>query len=111
MRSIEPAPQAFRAISSTRSKRYQYCIWNAEDRPVFFADLAWHAVRSRQAGSSWDGVSVRRRQVAAALQDDGPDDSPVAGPTVTRMLLGAQLRRLREARRKKRFARKLGLER
>ncbi len=35
--------------------------------------------------------------MAAALQDDGPDDSPVAGPTVTRMLLGAQLRRLREA--------------
>ena len=42
IRSIEPAPQSFDAILSTTSKRYQYLIWNAEDRPVFFADLAWH---------------------------------------------------------------------
>jgi tRNA pseudouridine38-40 synthase len=39
---IEPVPETFDAITSTRSKRYQYFIWNAPDRPVFFADLAWH---------------------------------------------------------------------
>jgi tRNA pseudouridine38-40 synthase len=42
VRAIEPVPQSFNAISSTASKRYQYFIWNAPDRPVFFGDLAWH---------------------------------------------------------------------
>jgi tRNA pseudouridine38-40 synthase len=42
IRSIEPVPDTFDAIRSTRSKRYQYYIWNAPDRPVFFHDLAWH---------------------------------------------------------------------
>ena len=42
VRSIEPVEAAFDAIGSTISKRYQYFIWNAPDRPLFFADLAWH---------------------------------------------------------------------
>ena len=42
IRAIEPAPETFDAITSTVSKRYQYFIWNAPDRPVFFTDLAWH---------------------------------------------------------------------
>jgi tRNA pseudouridine38-40 synthase len=42
VRTIEPVPDSFNAISSTASKRYQYFIWNAEDRPLFFSDLAWH---------------------------------------------------------------------
>ena len=42
IRSIEPVPQTFHAIASTRTKRYQFLIWNHPDRPLFFSDLAWH---------------------------------------------------------------------
>ena len=42
VRAIEPVPSTFDAITSTQSKRYQYFIWNAPDRPLFFSDLAWH---------------------------------------------------------------------
>lgn len=42
IRTIEPVAETFDAIASTTSKRYQYFIWNAPDRPVFFGDLAWH---------------------------------------------------------------------
>src|SRR5437762_3585520 len=41
IRSIEPAPARFDAISSTISKRYQYFIWNTPDRNPFIADLSW----------------------------------------------------------------------
>jgi tRNA pseudouridine38-40 synthase len=46
VRTIEPVPDAFDAITSTASKRYQYFIWNAPDRPLFFPDLAWHRWQS-----------------------------------------------------------------
>ena len=42
IRRIEPVPDTFDAIHSTRSKRYQYFIWNTSDRPLFFSDLVWH---------------------------------------------------------------------
>jgi len=42
---IDAVPSTFEAIKSTESKRYQYAIWNHKDRPVFFADLAWHRWR------------------------------------------------------------------
>jgi tRNA pseudouridine38-40 synthase len=42
IRRIDPVPASFDAVFSTLSKRYQYFIWNAEDRPAFFPDLAWH---------------------------------------------------------------------
>jgi tRNA pseudouridine38-40 synthase len=42
VRSIRPVPETFDAIASTVSKRYQYLVWRAPDRPVFGADLAWH---------------------------------------------------------------------
>ena len=42
VRSAEPVHDYFDAIMSTTRKRYQYFIWNADDRPVFFNDLAWH---------------------------------------------------------------------
>src|SRR3984957_4852695 len=38
IRSIEAAADSFDAITSTRSKRYQYLIWNHADRPLFFPD-------------------------------------------------------------------------
>ncbi|MCY2954274.1 MAG: tRNA pseudouridine(38-40) synthase TruA [Planctomycetota bacterium] len=42
VRKIDPVGGSFDAVFSTLSKRYQYFIWNAEDRPAFFPDLAWH---------------------------------------------------------------------
>jgi tRNA pseudouridine38-40 synthase len=42
IRTIEPVDAAFDAISDTVSKRYQYFVWNALDRPVFFPDMAFH---------------------------------------------------------------------
>jgi tRNA pseudouridine38-40 synthase len=42
VRRVEPVPDSFDAIHSTTRKRYQYFMWNAPDRPVFFNDLAWH---------------------------------------------------------------------
>ncbi|HEV2295027.1 MAG TPA: tRNA pseudouridine(38-40) synthase TruA [Tepidisphaeraceae bacterium] len=42
IRSIQAVPASFNAVLSTTSKRYQYAVWNAPDRPVFFADLAMH---------------------------------------------------------------------
>lgn len=42
LRELRPVSQHFDAIKSTVNKRYQYLIWNMEDRPVFFSDLAWH---------------------------------------------------------------------
>ena len=42
IRSIEAVPDSFDAIGSTLSKRYQYFIWNAEDRSPFVGELAWH---------------------------------------------------------------------
>ncbi len=42
VRTIEPVPDSFDAIDSTISKRYQYLIWHAIDRPPLFADGVWH---------------------------------------------------------------------
>lgn len=42
IRRVEPVPLSFDAVFSTLSKRYQYLIWNAEDRPAFFPELVWH---------------------------------------------------------------------
>ncbi|MFI5379515.1 MAG: tRNA pseudouridine(38-40) synthase TruA [Tepidisphaerales bacterium] len=42
IRSIEPADPQWDAIGSTLSKRYQYAIWNDEDRLPLFCDLVWH---------------------------------------------------------------------
>ncbi len=46
VRTLEAVPDSFHAIRSTRSKRYQYFIWHQPDRPLFFADLAWHRWQS-----------------------------------------------------------------
>lgn len=42
IRTLDPVADSFDAIASTTSKRYQYALWNADDRPLFFADLAFH---------------------------------------------------------------------
>jgi tRNA pseudouridine38-40 synthase len=56
VRSITPVPPEFDAIKSTLSKRYQYFIWNHEDRPLFFPDLAWHR---------WQKLNIPAMQQAA----------------------------------------------
>jgi tRNA pseudouridine38-40 synthase len=57
IRHAERVPQAFDALHSTIRKRYQYLIWNAYDRPVFFNDLAWHR---------WQKLDIEAMQEAAA---------------------------------------------
>ena len=57
VRSIEPVPDSFDSIASTISKRYQYCIWNSEDRPPFAADLMWHR---------WKSINIDHMKEAAA---------------------------------------------
>lgn len=42
LRRIEPVGPDFDAIGSTLSKRYQYFIWNAEQRNPFLSELCWH---------------------------------------------------------------------
>ena len=42
VKTLEPVDDAFDAITSTTSKRYQYAIWNQPQRPTFFPDLVWH---------------------------------------------------------------------
>lgn len=39
---VEPVPQTFDAIALTEKKRYQYLIWNANNKPVFQSDLAFY---------------------------------------------------------------------
>src|SRR6185437_9199027 len=57
VRSAEPVHDYFDAIQSTTRKRYQYFIWNAEDRAVFFSDLAWHR---------WHKLDIGAMSAAAA---------------------------------------------
>jgi tRNA pseudouridine38-40 synthase len=57
IRQIRPVPETFDAVRSTTTKRYQYFIWNHGDRPVFFADLAWHR---------WQRLDVDAMTAAAA---------------------------------------------
>jgi tRNA pseudouridine38-40 synthase len=56
VRSIEEVPTDFHAIRWTASKRYQYAIWNDDDRAPFFADLLWHR---------WQELDVKAMQAAA----------------------------------------------
>jgi tRNA pseudouridine38-40 synthase len=51
VRHIEPVDQGFNAILHTTGKRYQYFIWHDEDRPLFFADLAWYRWRPLDIGA------------------------------------------------------------
>lgn len=51
IKSIDPVPDSFNAITSTTSKRYQYAIWNHTDRPAFFPDLVWHRWQDLDIGA------------------------------------------------------------
>jgi tRNA pseudouridine38-40 synthase len=71
VRRIEPVPDTFDAIHSTIRKRYQYFIWNASDRPVFFNDLAWHR---------WHKLDVAAMNTAAAMLVGQHDFASFARP-------------------------------
>jgi tRNA pseudouridine38-40 synthase len=71
IRRIEPVPDSFDAISSTRSKRYQYFIWNAPQRPVFFGDMAWHR---------WKQLDIVAMRAAAAVLVGEHDFASFARP-------------------------------
>jgi len=71
IRAIDPADDTFDAIFCTTSKRYQYFIWNAPDRPVFFMDLAWHR---------WQNLDVPAMRAAAAVFRGTHDFASFAHP-------------------------------
>src|SRR5262245_23440363 len=71
IRAIETVPDSFDAIFSTRSKRYQYFIWNHADRPVFFADLAWHR---------WQALALEPMRIAARHFEGEHDFTSFARP-------------------------------
>ncbi len=71
VRDIEPVHDYFDAIMSTTRKRYQYSIWNAEDRPVFFNDLAWHR---------WQELDAEAMSTAAAYLVGTHDFASFARP-------------------------------
>ncbi|HEY8666039.1 MAG TPA: tRNA pseudouridine(38-40) synthase TruA [Tepidisphaeraceae bacterium] len=89
IRSIEPVADSFDAIASTTSKRYQYLIWNGEDRPLFFADLAWHR---------WQPLDADAMHQAAKLLIGTRDFTSFARPghgreTSVRTVLDCSVRR------------------
>ena len=71
VRKIEPALPEFDAILCTTSKRYQYLVWHEDDRPLFFADLAWHR---------WRNLDVDAMRAAANLLVGTHDFASFARP-------------------------------
>jgi tRNA pseudouridine38-40 synthase len=71
IRSVEPVPETFDAISGTVSKRYQYVVWNAPDRPVFGADLAFHR---------WQKLDIAAMRSAAGQLEGTHDFASFAKP-------------------------------
>lgn len=75
IREITPAPTSFDAIDSTISKRYQYIIWSAQDRPPLFADLVWHR---------WQKLNISAMQDAAGRIVGTHDFASFAKPCHTK---------------------------
>jgi tRNA pseudouridine38-40 synthase len=55
--AIEPVPATFDAVFSTTRKRYQFLIWHAPERPVFFSDLAWHRWQELDVAAMTDAAA------------------------------------------------------
>ncbi|MGA2439625.1 MAG: tRNA pseudouridine(38-40) synthase TruA [Tepidisphaeraceae bacterium] len=75
IRSIEPVPDSFDAITAAVSKRYQYFVWNAPDRNPFFPDLCWHR---------WQTLDIPAMQAAAAQFVGDHDFASFSRPDHTR---------------------------
>lgn len=71
VRAIERVGPDFDAILCTTSKRYQYFIWHDEDRPLFFADLAWHR---------WKDLDIEAMRTAARTLAGTHDFASFARP-------------------------------
>jgi tRNA pseudouridine38-40 synthase len=89
IRSIRAVDSSFNAILSAVRKRYQYLIWNAPDRSVFFSDLSWHRRRE---------LDVAAMSAAAALLVGEHDFASFARPghkrvTTVRTILSCNVRR------------------
>jgi tRNA pseudouridine38-40 synthase len=87
IRSIEPVEDSFNAVTSTLTKRYQYFIWNAMDRPVFTPDLALHR---------WQKLDIPAMREAAARLVGEHDFASFARPghgrtSTVRTLLGCDI--------------------
>jgi tRNA pseudouridine38-40 synthase len=84
VRAIEPVEASFDAINSTVCKRYQYLIWNSEDRPVFWADMVWHR---------WQPLDTDAMHAAAMMFVGDHDFTSFAKPRHGR---GSAVRRVHE---------------
>ena len=89
VRAIEAVPPTFNAVASTVSKRYQYLVWNAPDRPVFMGDLAMHR---------WQPLDVDAMSHAASLLVGTQDFASFARPghkrqSTVRTILGCDVSR------------------
>ncbi len=71
VRRIEPVTESFDAIRSTISKRYQYVIWHAPDRPPFINDLVFHR---------WLKLDIAAMQASAACLVGEHDFASFAKP-------------------------------
>ena len=71
LRKVEAVSPSFNVFTSTVSKRYQYLVWNALDRPVFMADLAMHR---------WQPLDVEAMAHAASLLVGTHDFASFARP-------------------------------
>ena len=71
IRAIEPVSSDFNAILWTTAKRYQYFIWHEDDRPLFFADLAWHR---------WKNLDIDAMKAAAKMLMGTHDFASFARP-------------------------------
>jgi tRNA pseudouridine38-40 synthase len=89
IRLIEPVDESFHAIKSTLSKRYQYYVWTAPERPVFGAGLCWHR---------WQALDDAAMAQAASLLVGEHDFASFAKPghnrsTTVRTILGCDVSR------------------
>lgn len=87
--SIEHVSPRFDAISCAMHKRYQYVVWNTDDRPIFMEDLAFHR---------WQPLNVEAMREAAAAFVGTQDFASFARPghgrdTTVRTVTGCEVSR------------------
>jgi tRNA pseudouridine38-40 synthase len=58
IQEMEPVAETFDAIKSTERKRYQYFIWHAPNRPVFFHEMVWHRWRPIDVEAMREGAKA-----------------------------------------------------
>jgi tRNA pseudouridine38-40 synthase len=89
VRELAPVHARFDAISDAVDKRYQYAVWNTEDRNVFADDLAFHR---------WQPLDLEAMREAAGHLVGTHDFASFARPghgraTTIRTVLGCEVSR------------------